>query len=417
MAFRNVTVPASVTGIALPRHAEYRCELPPDLRVCIYTGMESVECLWRSFEQTADCTAFQTFDWLAAWHRNIGRREQTLPAIVVGSDADGQIVFILPLAVESKRSVRRLCWLGQDLCDYNAPLLAPDFSQRISPDRFVTLWRSLQQHLQSEPALRHDWIELEKMPQTVGGQINPFTSLAVTPNPNSAHLTQLTGDWKTFYFEKRSSATRRHDRAKHKHMAEFGKVRFQNAIAHDEQRRTLETLMDQKSRAFARQGIADMFARPGCREFFLELISSPTARNLVHLSRIDIGSDCAATNFGIVFGDCYYHVLASYDQDIAASRYGPGALHLRELMAHAIERGLRRFDFTIGDERYKLEWCDVHVPLFDYTVATTGRGWPARCASAVRRRLKRFIKHSPLAWSLVGRLRSAVGSLAPPQRP
>ena len=247
-----------------------------------------------------------------------------------------------------------------------------------------------------------------------GDQINPFTYLAVTPNPNSAHLTRLGDDWKTFYFEKRSSATRRHDRAKRKRMMEFGKVRFQNAWGHDEQRLILETLIDQKSRAFARQSIADMFARPGCREFFLEHISSPTTRDLVHLSRVDIGSDCAATNFGLVFGDCYYHLLASYDQDIAASRYGPGALHLRELMAHAIERGLRRFDFTIGDERYKLEWFDIHVPLFNYTAATTGRGWPARCASTVRRRVKRFIKHSPLAWSLVGRFRSAVGPLSRP---
>lgn len=51
----------------------------------------------------------------------------------------------------------------------------------------------------------------------------------------------------------------------------------------------------------------------------------------------------------MILGDCYYHVLASYDEDSAYSRYGPGALHLRELLAYAIARGLKRFDFTIGD--------------------------------------------------------------------
>jgi len=264
--------------------------------------------------------------------------------------------------------------------------------------------------MQSDPALRHDWIELEKMPQTVGAQVNPFTFLAVTPNASSAHLTPLGDDWQTFYFEKRSSATRRHDRAKRKRMVEFGEVRYSNAADLDDGRRILEKLMEQKSQALARQGIADMFGRPGCREFFLDLASNPKTRDLFHLSRIEIGPDWAATNFGIVFGDCYYHVLASYDQDIAASRYGPGALHLRELMAYAIGRGLRRFDFTIGDERYKLEWCDTHVPLFDYTAAVTWRGWPARCSSIVRRRLKRFIKQSPHAWRLVGLVRSVAGS-------
>jgi len=44
-------------------------------------------------------------------------------------------------------------------------------------------------------------------------------------------------------------------------------------------------------------------------------------------------------------------VLASYCEDSAVAHFGPGALHLRELLKYAIDRGLQRFDFTIGDER------------------------------------------------------------------
>ena len=128
-----------------------------------------------SFEQVAECTPFQTFEWLAAWHRHIGARDGIVPVIVVGRFADGKTAFILPLAVEPQRSVRRLCWLGQELCDYNAPLLARDFSQRVTPDRFLAVWRELRRQMQADPQLRHDWIEFEKMPQTVGVQINPFT--------------------------------------------------------------------------------------------------------------------------------------------------------------------------------------------------------------------------------------------------
>ena len=405
-------MPVDVADIAVPRRAECVRDRAPDLSLRLCTGLESVEYLWRGFESIADCTAFQTFDWLAAWYRNIGRRNGTIPVIVVGTFVNGDVAFILPLAVGPHRSPRRLCWLGQEVCDYNAPLLARDFSRRITPDRFVAMWQELRERLQSEPALHCDWIEFEKMPQTVGAQVNPFTFLDITPHASDAHLTRLGDDWRKFYFERRSSATRRHDRAKRKHMSEFGEVRFLSATDRSEGRRILEKLMEQKSRAFVRQGISDMFARPGFREFFLDLASNPKTRDRFHLSRIEIGSDWAATNFGIIFGDCYYHVLASYDQDIAASRYGPGALHLRELMAHAIERGLRRFDFTIGDERYKQEWCDTHVQLFDFTVAVTWRGVPARCWSMVQRRIKRWIKQSPFAWDLVVRLRLAVASLS-----
>ena len=85
------------------------------------------------------------------------------------------------------------------------------------------------------------------------------------------------GDWKKFYAAKRSSATRRRDRAKRKHMSAFGAICFVTSVDADDARRTLETLMEQKSRLLARKGIADMFARPGWREFFLDI-----AANLPH---------------------------------------------------------------------------------------------------------------------------------------
>src|SRR5262249_61731898 len=109
---------------------------------------------------------------------------------------------------------RRLCWLGQDLSDYNAPLLACDFSERVTAERFREIWRELRTKLQQDPLFRHDWIALEKMPQAVGEQRNPFTRVDVCLNASGAHLTQLGGDWEKFYSAKRSSATRRRDRAK-----------------------------------------------------------------------------------------------------------------------------------------------------------------------------------------------------------
>ena len=211
--------PVDVGHAAVSRLTDLSREFTPDLSFSIYTRLDGVEDEWRRFEQIAECTAFQTFEWLATWHRHVGKRDDVVPIIVVGRFADGKIAFILPLAVETRRSTRRLCWLGQDLCDYNAPLLARDFAQRVTAGRFLALWRELQQRLQSDPVLRYDWIEFEKMPQTVGVQTNPFIFLDVVPNANSAHITQLGGDWETFYRARRSSATRRRDRAKRKHMS------------------------------------------------------------------------------------------------------------------------------------------------------------------------------------------------------
>lgn len=414
-ALPNAPLAFGVDTIAGARGAGEVSEAPTDLNFVLHDGLDGVEAQWRRFERVADCTPFQSFDWLRTWQRHVGRRVQMRPLIAVASYPDGETAFILPLAVERRHAARRLCWLGQDLNDYNAPLIAPDLSQRITADRFRAAWAELCTRAQREPVLRHDWIELEKMPETVGGQINPFFHLPIAANPSGAHSAQLGSDWRKFYVAKRSSTTRRRDRAKRKHLSEFGDIDFVTCAEPDDARRTLETLMEQKTRLLARKGIANMFARPGWREFFLDIASNPATRHLVHVSRLQIGATCAAANLGIVFGGTYYHMLASYDD--AFAQYGPGALHLRELLAYAIGLRLQRFDFTIGDEPYKLEWSDTQLKLADYTQAATWRGWPACCISTVQRRLKRFIKQTPWAWRAMCRVRSNIGPLLQRPRP
>ena len=410
-ALRNAAAPVDREVPAAAARGERTRGALPALSIDICSDLTAIEAQWRRFERVADCTAFQAYDWLATWYRHVGCRDGVRPAIVVGRFGDGDIAFMLPLAVEPRRFAKRLCWLGEGLCDYNAPLLARDFSLRVSRDCFLAAWTTVRERLQADPLLRHDWIELEKMPEMIGPQRNPFTYLPVAGNPSGAHLTHLGDDWPTFYAAKRSSSTRRRDRAKQKHLSEFGEIRFVTATDPADARRTLEILMEQKSRSLARRGIADIFARPGHREFFIDLASRTNARDAIHISRLDIGTTCAAVNLGAVLGDCYYHVLASYNEESELARFGPGAMHLHELLAYAIRLGLKRFDFTIGDEPYKLKWSDTDLKLYDYTVAADWRGWPALAASNARRPVKRFIKQTPVAWRLVSDLRSALGSL------
>ena len=148
------------------------------------------------FEQSADCTAFQSFDWLAAWCEHIGSLTRAQPAIVVGRQA-GEVLFILPLAV-MPGAVRRLTWLGSDMCDYNGPLLATACASQLTPERFRELWREICGRLQSDARTRHDLVELSKMPERVGGQggqANPFMALSTNLNPSNAYVTDLFGTW------------------------------------------------------------------------------------------------------------------------------------------------------------------------------------------------------------------------------
>jgi CelD/BcsL family acetyltransferase involved in cellulose biosynthesis len=323
----------------------------------IYDDLAAAEDTWRRFEETADCTVFQTFNWLAAWQRHVGERCNVAPAIVVGRHGrSGEPLFLLPLGVWPGL-VRQLSWLGSDLCDYNAPLLATGFSVSAEAADFAALWSEACNTLQQRPRHRHDLIVLDKMPEVVEAQVNPMLMLGGALNPSGAHFATLSEDWDQFYRAKCSRATQHGDRAKRRRLGQFGEVKLVTPQQPGELSTTLETLFAQKAKAFARMGIPDIFRRAGYREFFIDMAVNPATRGMVHVSRLDVGGIPGAINFGLIFRGTCYHLVAGYD-DGELSRFGPGAAHLRELLCHAIEVGCRRFDFTIGDEPYKARWSE-----------------------------------------------------------
>jgi CelD/BcsL family acetyltransferase involved in cellulose biosynthesis len=382
------------------------------IEISVHRQLGDVEQEWRALEQSGDCTAFQSFDWIAAWCHHIGPLMRTQPAIVVGRQA-GAVLFILPLAV-TPGAVRRLTWLASDLCDYNGPLLAAACASQLTPERFRELWREICRRLQSDARTRHDLVELSKMPERVGGQdgqVNPLMALSTNLNPSNAYITDLIGTWSEYYDSKRSSSTRRRDRSKLKRLGEIGTVCFVTPQDRAEIERSVGMLIEQKSGSFARMGVANMFERPGWSAFFAAVATDERMRDLVHVSRLDVGSCWAAINLGLKFRGSYYHVLASYD-DGETSRFGAGAAHLRDLLRYSMEQGLKHFDFTIGDERYKREWSDRTLMLYDHVAAASVRGLPVSTMVPGHRRLKRFIKQNVALWSVFFRMRAALGSKA-----
>lgn len=378
---------------------------PLSIDLTLHDDLAAIEHDWRTFEQRADCTVFQTFDWLSAWHRHIGVREGVRPVVVIGRHRES-IVFVMPFMFHPEG--RKTGWLGTSLCNYNGPLLARDFSRRVSPAQFIRIWGQIRRLLRG--ATGHDLIDLEKMPDMIGAQANPFCALSVTPHVNNAYLTALTGDWETFYANKRSSNTRRSDRKKWRRLAECGEVRFLTAVDHGEIERTLDALIEEKTASYAKLGVDNMFNRPGYRQFFLDVATGARSAHLTHLSRIDVGSETAAANFGLVFRDTYIYLLAGYN-DGDLGRFGPGSLQLLEMFRYSIERGLKVFDFTIGDEPYKRDWCDSEMRLYDYASAETPRGWLMIMPARAMRGVKRVVRQNPAIWSIVRKARMMASSL------
>jgi CelD/BcsL family acetyltransferase involved in cellulose biosynthesis len=379
------------------------------ISLTVHAELSEVEAAWRAFEARAERTAFQSFDWLAVWQREIGSLTAVTPAIVVGRDAtSGALVFIFPMAVEGRGMVRRLTFLGSEHCDYNAPLLAPEFAASLTPPRFLRLWSRITRRLRADPRFRFDLYDLRKMPETVGGARNPLLALPVRLNPSRAYAATLGDDWETYYAARRSAATRKTERKQAKRLAEQGDVVFVEPTDAAARSETIDTLVAQKRRALARMGADDIFDRPGYLAFYRAVAASAKMADLVRVSRLDVGSDMGAASVALSHCGTYSLVLSSY-HDGALAQYGPGRAHLHALIRRAIGAKFAVFDFTIGDEPYKRDWCDRELPLHDHLAAASLHAAPIAVAVAMIRAAKRTVKQTPALWHAFTRLRALAG--------
>lgn len=384
------------------------------LLMSVHADLGEIERVWREFERHADCTAFQSFDWLSTWHEQVGLPNAVAPRVVVGRAANGELAFIAPFAIARKPTHKELVWLGSDLNDCNAPLIARGFEQRA--DAIADLWPRMLDCIRACPDSVFDVVRLEKMPATVGAQANPFAALETTIHPSGYYATPLGPDWDTFYTAKRSSSTRRRDRTKRNRLADFGAVAFSTLPNGPDAVAALDVLVAQKSATFASRGIPNFFAKPGYLAFYRALASSPRTSDLVHVSELRVGSDVAAVSFCLTFGSRYYYLLSSYT-DAELTRFGPGAVHLHELMRYAIGKGIDVFDFTIGDETYKRDWCEEAEKLHDHIAVASWRGALAVLPMRLARDAKRTIKQTPILWAAFTRLRKATSRIAHVMRP
>ncbi len=384
----------------------------PEVLLSVHDDLDSLKLIWSALEANGDCTVFQTFAFLSTWVAHIGRATGAMPCVVVGWDAEDAgagegPLFILPLVRQQTAFGTKLIWMGAGVSDYQGPLLSKNFALRVRPGQFKGLWRQIREALPP-----HDVVELLAMPAKIGTQANPFMELGnTTQHASSAHMTCLKPTWDEFYEAKRSSGSKKRDRQKRRKLDEFGVT--EQVVLQDKAEiiETVDTLIAQKSAAFARMGVANMFGKLGMRDFYVALATDDVASGLVEVSRLEVGGQIAAANWGLSFGGRFYYVLTAYDEQSEFAKRGPGIVQLMELMRHATETGHTEFDFTVGDEGYKSDWCEIETLLYDHIEAASVRGLLIRLPRTTFLKVKRFIKQTPVLWQAFTRLRAATGNL------
>jgi CelD/BcsL family acetyltransferase involved in cellulose biosynthesis len=340
------------------------------VRVDVFDTFAAAGTTWSEFQSNGASYVFQTREWLESWFENIGRRRAVQPVFVSVCDESGSPVLFFPFQIVESRSIRTLEWLGEGLIDYGAPIIGSTPCE--DP---AAVWEQVRARL---PQV--DLIRLSRVPAAVGDVDNPLCRLKCHRHHSSAHFVELDGTWETFYERRTGSKTRSTDRRKRRRLQEKGTLTY--VYTNGEESAIFDkitaAMVGQKSERYRQMRAPNMLADEGVRSFFAHPTQGLRDSGVLHVSAFELDGEVITTHWGMRHGDRYYYYMPSYSEG-PWMRYSPGRLQLFELFEWCFENGVTVFDFTIGDEPYKKDWCDREMPLYHYLEPMTSKGRIAAC--------------------------------------
>jgi CelD/BcsL family acetyltransferase involved in cellulose biosynthesis len=301
-------------------------------------------------------------------------------------NADDQPLMLLPLGIEPRYGARVLTFLDGGVSDYNAPIVFP-FAQDWDARTIGTVWQGLQKIL-----LPFDVAIFDKMPGHVGDLPNPFMLFDISVCPYSGHAVSLSGAWEDF--SKQRLPRRQDSRRKRRRLGEVGTLHFEVAETSAQFDTFLDALIRQKTRRYIETRGVDGFDRPGYRAFYPEMTRRFGKNGPVHLSALKLDDTIIAAHWGYVVGPRFYYLVPTFEGG-DWGRYSAGRLLLEHLLEWSFARELEVFDLTNGDEPYKLEYCDLTIPLYRAVIPVTSLGRVYASAAAVKAQLPKIKGWTP----------------------
>lgn len=312
----------------------------------------------------AQFTPFQHRAWLESWACSFP--DAAVPDVFLVEVRDrttGAVVLRLPLGFERRSGVRVLRGWDGGASDYNGPVLASDVCLPASMVRL--LWPKIVAAL--PPC---DVLALIRMPTRIGRRENPLLDLpGIVRSANSAHIVRLSARPAGALADGYDQSMRHSLDRKRRKLQNKGALVFRQRKAH-EALDVLEALLSWRRDRFAemnRKGDVERI------ETFWRRLASQT--DIAYVADLALDGRLLAGGFGTRTGDGFH--LLSIGFDPTWKNWSPGLVLVDEMLKLAQADELELFDFTVGEEGYKLKFGAEAEPLFDLYRARSLKGFLA----------------------------------------
>jgi CelD/BcsL family acetyltransferase involved in cellulose biosynthesis len=253
-----------------------------------------------------------------------------------------------------------------------------------------------------------DVLALSQQPLQWNGTQNPFVLLPHQPSVNECPL--LTIDPKGPPAAYTGGSFRRKLNGKERKLQALPGYRYIIARNETDVGRLLDAFFAIKPLRMAEQKIRNVFAEPGTEQFIRHacLDGIATGKPAIEIHGLECDAEVIAVFAGVGDGHRFSTMFNTYTMSEAA-RNSPGLVLIRNMIDHHTKLGCSSFDFGVGTDDYKQQFCKERQPLFDSFLALSAKGHVAARALSLETSIKRAIKQSPKAMGLLYSLRHRFG--------
>jgi CelD/BcsL family acetyltransferase involved in cellulose biosynthesis len=369
--------------------------------VDIIGDLSQAETVWRSLEDIGHVsTAYQRFDFLSAWHSQVGQRERLSPFIIVARDAERRPLLLLPLTLRHEHGVRSASFMGGKHATFNMALWDGEFAARATEADLGALLQAIRAQSQA------DVLALQQQPMRWRELPNPFAMLPHQPSVNDCPLMTMVPGGEPA--KRISNSMRSRLRSKERRLKLLPGYRYGVASGEVEIKRLLDAFFRIKPPRMAEQKLPNVFAEPGVEDFIRNACTAklPGGGHAIDIHALQCDAEVIAIFAGVGDGDRFSMMFNTYTMS-ESSRHSPGLILMRNIVDHYGGLGYRALDLGIGSDDYKRLFCKTDEPIFDSFIPLTARGSLAAAAMSGINRAKHVVKHNPALLQMAQKLRSA----------
>jgi CelD/BcsL family acetyltransferase involved in cellulose biosynthesis len=334
-------------------------------RISVTHDISDLASVWPRSNQlgTARCYAFQCADILELYCETVLPARNATPVFVAILNKNDEPLALIPLSIEHRYKTRILRFIDGGLSEINVPVVFST-SRDWSVETTQLIWQSLHNILQFDVAF------LEKMPDCIGDIRNPLSVLKTSKESFSCHAMTLSEPWEKKFSE--LSPTRRIKRQERR-LSRRGRVEFEIAEKPGQYDVILNALARQKTQRYLETRGIDGLTRPGYHPFLKSVGRLLYPSGAACLFALKIDDLIVATVLGFIVGSRFYYWMPSIERGEWRS-YSPGHILIYKIAEWCCAHGVDVFDFGLGDEEYKLNYCDVSTALYRAEISSTRRG-------------------------------------------